>query len=250
METTTDNALIRQEAAVPEKTPGSPSVLYDADVRNRFELNVREGTNLYETAHGFEPLSDERYLQWLKEFKLKGDEEIMDEESREAGCRLWDELIFEVANIDVPEGQDFRTLIPTPEKLEALALFVDCAIGADITRVKGPRKLGSGETQIIPTECFFNGRIATQLHELKKVDIEWQKKYTRIKNKEFKQEKIGGLRRKPKIEYIPQDLQYGELYDDMFVSQEGFANGKIPLRFKTLVINHLFGERLSQKKSQ
>lgn len=246
----TENALVRQEPAIPDTVPGSLLLTYDAEVRNRFEFDVREGVKTFDTAHVFEPLPDERYMQWIREFKLKGHEDHLDEESREATCRLWDEQIFEVENIDVDEGADFRALVPMPEKLEAITAFLSVAIGADIIHETGRRRLSGAATVAVATETFFNGEITTQFHELKAINVEWQKKYSRIRSKQFKQEKIGGLRRQPKIEYVPQDHKLGELYDEMFVGQKGFANGRIPLRFKTTVIEHLFGERLSQKKSE
>lgn len=247
----TENALVRQEQAVVAATKAAepPAPVYDADARNRFPFNVREGVKLYETAHVFEPLSDERYMQWLREFKMRGNEDMLDEESREATCRLWDELIFEVEKFKVPEGKDLRELILPAEKIEAISAFMAVAIGADIEKTDSVRTFNENATQTVVTEAYFNGEIAVQTHVLKQAGLEWQKKYSRISAKRFKQEKTGGLRRQPKVEYVPQDHKFGELYDEMFVSQEGFVGGKIPLRFKTVVIEHLFGERLSRKKS-
>jgi hypothetical protein len=129
--------------------------------------------------------------------------------------------------------------------------FLAVAIGDDIHENKGQRRIGQNATVKVPTECFFNGEIATQIHEMRQVSLELEKKYSRIQGKRFKKEQIGGLRnRKAKIEFIPQDDKIGELYDEMFISQTGFAQGKIPLRFKTTVIHHLFAEKLDQKKSQ
>lgn len=244
-----DNALIRPDAAVPAVKPESPALIYDADARNRFEFDVREGVKKYETAHVFDRLEDLRYMQWLREFKLTGNEDDVSEESREASVRLWDDIIFTVERIKYPEGSDFRTLIPQMEKIEALNAFLSVAIGADIVQVDGDRILGGDTTQTVVTEAFFNGQIVTQTHELQQSNFEFQKKYARIQGKRFQEEKVGGLRGKPKVKYFPQDHKIGELYDEMAVSQTGFAGGIIPLRFKTTVIHHLFGERLSQKKS-
>lgn len=245
----TDNALVRHDGAAVQAKAVQPPVIFDADARNRFEFDVREGVKQYETAHVFNPLSDERYMQWFREFKISGNEDNVQEEGREASARLWDDLIHEVENIKVPDGEDFQTLIPSPEKLEAITQFLNVAIGEDIVKVEGVRELGVAATQTVLTECFFNGQVAVQSHELKPVTFELQKKYSRIEAKRFKQEKIGGLRKRQNVEFVPQDDKIGELYDDMFVSAEGFAGGKIPLRFKTTVIHHLFAERLAQKKS-
>jgi hypothetical protein len=256
----TENALVRNESTVPAaaaatgvaKKEEKPAPIYDADARNRFDFTVREGVKQYDTAHIYEPLGDERYLQWLKEFKVKGNEDDVDEESREASVRLWDEQIFDVANIEYPDDADWRSLIPASEKIEGINSFLAVAIAEDIEKVEGKRQLGSADHTItVRTETFFNGDIAMQTHELRPTSLELEKKYSRIQGKRFKQEKIGGLRKKKaKIEFLPQDKRIGELYDEMFVSSTGFANGKIPLRFKTTVIHHLFAETLDQKKSQ
>lgn len=243
----TDTALTVNVPAGPAQAE-PPVVLFDAEARNRMPFEVREGTRTYETAHIFNPLSDERYMQWLRAFKMRGNEDALDEQSREATCALWDELIHEVENIAVSEGLDFREVIPDPEKLEAISAFVAVAIAADIERVTGSRCFTPDATQTVTTEAWVNGEIATQSHVLKRVSVEWQKKYSRIAAKRFKQERIGGLRRQPQLEYVPQDHKFGEMYDEMVVSNTGFA-GRVPLRFKTVVIEHLFGERLSQKKS-
>ena len=256
----TDNALIRQDPSplaaaatgIAKKKEDKPQVIYDAEARNRFEFSVLEGMKRYETAHVFEPLSDDRYMQWQREFKIKGNEDDVNEEAREASVRLWDDLIFDVANIDFPEDTDFRQWIPPMEKVEAVNAYLAVAIADNIEDETSKRTFGDDlKTIKVPTETFFNGEIATQVHELRPASLELEKKYSRIQGKRFKQEKIGGLRKKKaKIEFIPQDEKIGELYDEMFVSQEGFAGGKIPLRFKTTVIHHLFVEKLDQKKSQ
>lgn len=250
-----DTALVTQPADTSETAiepkPTKEAVVYDAAAKNRFEFDVREGVKSYETAHVFKPLTDERYIQWLREFHLSGNEDDVNEESREASVRLWDELIAAVEKIDYPEGDDFRTLIPASEKIEALNAYLSVAIGADIERVAGSRQLGNPKaTQTVLTECFFNGEIAIQSHELKPITLELQKKFHRIQRKRFKQERVGGLRRKARMEYVPQDDRLGELYDEMMVSATGFVGDQIPLRFKALVIDHLFAEKLDQKKSQ
>jgi hypothetical protein len=119
-----ENALVRNESTVPAaaaatgvaKKEEKPAPIYDPDARNRFAFSVREGMEKYDTAHIYEPLGDERYLQWLKEFKVKGNEDDVDEESREASVRLWDEQIFDVANIENPEDADLAIADPRDRK--------------------------------------------------------------------------------------------------------------------------------------
>jgi hypothetical protein len=144
------------------------------------------------------------------------------------------------------------TVIPASEKIEGINSFPCRRDRRGYSRSRDDRRSVPTQRHIkVRTETFFNGDIATQSHELRPTSLELEKKYSRIQAKRFKQEKIGGLRKKKaKIEFLPQDDRIGELYDEMFVSSTGFANGKIPLRFKTTVIHHLFAETLDQKKSQ
>ncbi len=242
-----DNALIRQEETAVEVKTEKAAPIYDAEAKNRFEFTAREGVEQYETAHVFKPLSDERYVKAIKAMRIRGNADDVTEESREALCSLWDDQIDVVENTQFPNESDFRKFIGSNEKLEGMRAFLAVAIAADIVEAKGPRILGDADrTQKVLTEAWVNNELAVQTHVLKASTFEWEKKYARIEQKQFKRETTRGLRRQPKIEYVPQDERYGELYDEMFVSQEGFANGVIPLRFKTLVVSHLFGEKLNQ----
>jgi hypothetical protein len=250
----TDNLLIREETDVLIREVAEPAgVIYDAAAFNRFEYEVRHDDGLkYDTAHVYKPLSDERYLQWIREFKVKGNEDDVSEESREASVRLWDDLIVEVENIEYPEGADWKSLIDSQQKIESLNEFLAVAIVDDDSKATGKIKLGAeNATQTFTTEAYFNGEILRQKHVLKKKSFEHEKQYSRIQGKRFKQEPIKGLsKRKPKIEYVPQDERIGGLYDELFVSGEGFADGKIPLRFKTTVVHSIFESELDAKKSQ
>lgn len=230
-----------------EKVP----VIYDADARNRFEYEVEGGS---EIAHVFGPLSDERYMQWNRDMKISGNEDDVREEGREASVKLYDDLIIEVENIEYPEGADWKALLDSQYKIDALNDLMAVAIGEN-NNDDEPEKGGKlklvpdiDTNQTIKTECFFNGEIATQTHVLVKRTFEFEKKYDRIQAKRTKQQKIGGLRRrKANIEYVPQDEKLGGLYDEMFIKAEGFANGKIPLRFKVLVMHNIFGPKSKAK---
>src|SRR4051812_5892891 len=112
-----DNALIRQDDQIQKQGPSAldqankkkekkaePPPPFDADARNRFEFTVREGVKKYETAHVFGPLTDERYMKWLRDFKIRGNDDDVSEEAREASVALWDDVITEVEKIQYPEG--------------------------------------------------------------------------------------------------------------------------------------------------
>jgi hypothetical protein len=224
---------------------------YDATANNRFEYEVRHDDGLkYDTAHIYKPLSDERYLQWIREFKVKGNEEDVSEESREASVRLWDDQILEVENIEYPEGADWKALIDPQQKIESLNDFLAVAIVDDDAKASGKIRLGvENPTQTVTTEAFFNGELVRQKHTFKKKSFEHEKKYSLIQSKRFKQEVVKGLhKRKPKIAYIPQDEKIGELYDELLISSEGFADGNIPLRFKTTVVHSIFASELQNAK--
>lgn len=217
------------------------AVLYDADARNRFGYNVIENGKKYKTAAIFEALTDERYLQWVREFKIRGNDDDVNEESREASIRLWDDIVSAVENIEVPEGEDFHDIIPYSEKIQGLNEFLAIAVFDPDEEAEddGVRRPAAVRTQTVITEAFFNGQITRQTHVLKEKTLEWEKKYSRIQAKRFKQETTRGLRRKPKVEFVPQDAKIGEMYDEMVERTAGFA-GRVPLRFKTAVISHVF----------
>jgi hypothetical protein len=245
-----DNVLIRKEDPQGE---AKPVTIYDAEARNRFEFTITGDDGLkYDTAHIYGPESDDRYMQWVREFNIKGNEDDIAEESREATVRLWDDLVVEVENIEYDPQSDWKSLIDHQEKIESLNSFHAVAIVEPEEIAQGKRVLGGNvETQVVFTECWFNGEAVQQKHVIKKKSFELEKKYSRIQAKRFKQQKIGGsLKRKTKIQYVPQDAAIGELYDEMFVSQEGFANGVIPLRFKTQVTHSIFASKLDPKKSE
>lgn len=232
-------------AAVPQPAADNRTV-YDADARNRFEYEVDGGS---EIAHVFGPLDDDRYMQWNRDLKVRGNEDDVNEEAREASVKLYDDLIVEVENIEYPEGADWKALLDSQYKIDALNDLMAVAI-ADAEPEKGGKLQLVPETdnQTIKTECYFNGEIATQTHVLVKRTFEFEKKYDRIQAKRTKQQKIGGLRRrKANIEYVPQDEKLGGLYDEMFVKAEGFVNGRIPLRFKVLVMHNIFGPKSRAK---
>lgn len=241
----------------PETQKQPETVLYDAHAKQRLEFDVTEGNEIFDTAHHYEPLSDERYLVFLKSIKAKGNDKEVDDYQLEANTALWNDLVKEVENFEAPADftGEWKTLIGYAEKRDSLTNFLAVAIVEPETKSSGKRQGVVSDTQTITTEAYFNfPNISQQTHTLKKKpedgdSSEWQKKYDRIQARRFRQEPTRGLRRAPKIEYIPQDEAIGRLYDEMFVSQTGFKDGVIPLRFKTTVIHYLFGgSTLDEKK--
>jgi hypothetical protein len=243
-----------------EPTPNTDQVhetvpqIYDPAARNRFEFKITENGSKYEIAHIFGELTDERYLQWIKEFNVSGSEDDVDETSREATCRLWDDVIDHLDGVDFEDG-DWKSFVPYRQKIEAINQFVAVAIFEDDAEpaAKKPR-FGpqSGSLKVI-TEAWANGEIVQQHHEMRAVTVELEKKYARIQGRRFKQEQVKGFRKKQKITYIPQDEKLAELYDEMLVNVSGFANSfdnkpTIPTRFKTTVIHEIFASPVEAKK--
>lgn len=222
---------------------------YDPAARNRFDYSVVRNGLKYEIAFIFGELSDDRYLQWLKEFKISGDDDNVSEESREASVRLFDETVNAVEGVEFDEGVNWREFIPSSEKIQALNDLLAVAIVETEKKADGKLRLGPGEnTQVIITEAWQNGEIRQQEHRLVETSIELEKKYSRIQSKRFKQEQTRGLRRKAKVEFVAQDEKLGDLYDEMITLASGFTEAAtVPLRFKTAVIHEVFAPTLQSK---
>lgn len=247
-----DNLLIRDNEPNPKSEIQNPQS-YDASARNRFEFEMHHGGQTYDIAHIFGPLDDERYMQWNRDLNVRGDQDNVEEEAREASAALWDDIITEVEGVEYDEGADWKALIPGRTKVEAINSLLAVAIVEPDERAKANRKLRLGEaaSRTVTTEAYFNGEIIQQQHVMQEPSFELEKKYERIQSKRLKQERTGGLRRKPRIEYVPQDEKLGGLYDEMCISTTGFAGGTpascrqdVPLRFKTAVVHYLFAPTL------
>lgn len=230
--------------------------IFDPKAQNRFGYSVEEDGRRFDVAHIFAPVSDERYLQYLKEFNISGDEENVKEEGREASVRLWDDVILKMEGVET-DGDDWKKYLPSAEKEAAVADLLAVAIGetdkpettseADTQQAPGKRVLGPKTEQKVFTECLFHEEILRQCHVMQPVTLELEKKYARIAAKRFRREQVRGFRQKTTVTYVPQDKAFGELYDEMMISTVGFAGNEVPLRFKTTVVHHIFGNKIEPK---
>lgn len=218
--------------------------IYDANAEQRFGFIVRENGQKFETAHVFKPINEERYLQYIKAVDIEGNDTNVVSKIREASAMFWDDLIIRVENIDVEENQEWKPLIDIDEKLEALNSYLAVAVVDTENISEGKRSLVAVDNQTVVTEAFLNGIPAQQKHIVKTPTLELKKKFDRIQQKQWKTEETKGLRRKPNIKYVPQAEGFAALYDQIFVSQTGFANSLIPIRFKTAVIDNLFAAKI------
>ncbi len=235
-----------------QQNPTAPAqASYDARSENRFEYDIERDGLTYSVAHVFGPLTDERQLQWLNDLNIRGagDEEISKTEtSREATVKLWDDLIVRLEGVEFDEGLNWKDYIPASEKIAAINDLFAVAINTDTKKAAGKLRLDpkADSNVVIRTEAYRNGEILIQTHTLRQPTFEDEKNYSRIQARRIKMEQTRGLRRKPKVEYVPQDARIGEIYDSLVVSAEGFAD-EIPLRFKTTVVHYLLGKQLEVK---
>lgn len=242
-----ENTVEALESATPEKN-------YDGSAQQRFEFEIVDGGQKFDTAHVFKPVTDERWIEFLREQKVRGNGEVIESSETEAIERLWNDLIVEVENVLVEDGGDFRDLIDYAEKRDAIQHYVSVASldpeveNGDVRRLGSVRRLGVQKRRVVITEAFQGNAVVRQLHNLRGKTLEDIKRYESLLRRRFKQEQTRGLRRTAKIEFVPQDEKFGKLYDDMILSTTGFV-GKVPLRFKVAVIHHLFASELDEKKS-
>ncbi|MBX3267103.1 MAG: hypothetical protein KF831_10385 [Acidobacteria bacterium] len=232
-----------------QQNPTAPAqASYDARSENRFEYDIERDGLTYSVAHVFGPLSDDRYLQWLGELNIRGEDEEISETAREASVKLWDELIVRLEGVEFDEGLNWKEYIPASEKIAAINDLFAVAINTAQKKAAGKLRLdpNADSNVVIRTEAYRNGEILIQTHTLRQPTFEDEKNYSRIQARRIRTEQTRGLRRKPKVEYVPQDARIGELYDSLVISTEGFA-GEIPLRFKTTVVHYLLGKELEVK---
>lgn len=242
-------ASSQQEAAEVK-----PVVLYDVSARNKFVFGSGDEPDPEtDFVFIFGPVTDERYVQFRNSMNVHGRQDELKENVRKAAEELWNDTVVAIENVDYPEGADWKELVESDHKVASMNNVL--AVAA-FTKLRGKLKLGEASPEIvITTEAYFNGEITEQQHHLVKKSEELMKRFDRINKKTLKQEKIQGLKKlKPSFRFIPQDEAFGELYDAMFISVEGFqapasttACDIVPLRFKTSVINEVFSSQISQK---
>ena len=221
---------------------------YDAKANQRYEFEVSENGEKFDTAHIIKPLTEERYLEYLKSVKVEDGEAETVENVKQKSAELWDDLITEVEDFELKESETLQTAVAVDEKIEVVSNFLAVAIVKTEKKANRKRSSNQKEELAITSEAYFNGLPVQQSHKLKARSDEWQVKFDRIQRKRFKKEITEGLRREPKIEYVPQDEKIGELYDEMLIESTGFENNETPLRFKTAVIYEVFKSKFNSEK--
>jgi hypothetical protein len=228
-----------------------PEYFYDATVEQKFPFQIPEDGELYPTAHHYKVLNDDRYLEFVRAIRVKGNEDEIKSDTISAQNKLWNDLVREVENFATDEA-DWQSVIDYEnEKQPSLQHFLAVAIVEPETLATGVRRKSASDKITVITEAYFDGKPVKQKHVLHAKKLEWSKKYDNIQSNRMKPEKVGGLRGTPDMIAVAQDDKLGSLYDEMFESQEGFVGGVIPLRFKTRVIDYIFkgSGKLDPKKS-
>jgi hypothetical protein len=106
--------------------------------------------------------------------------------------------------------------------------------------VNEDKKKFSLSQNIVPTVCEFNGKLAYQFHTLRRKTIDDSSKYVLIQTNEYTSTPSKIIGKSATVEYKSQHQAKADLYDDMLESVKGFANDKVPMRVKILVIDYIF----------
>ena len=243
-----------QQSNQPETTTETNNepdaqVLYDADAEQTSEFEITQDEKKYDSAHVYKPFTDERHIAYVKTINHDFDAKKAVEIVRAAKILLWRDLIKEIKNIETVGGVDFRDLVDEDnEIIPSIDNFIIISIVEPEKVSGGVRPLVISDEVKVVTECFFNyPNTAQQTHRLKK-GKEWAAKFQRIAGKQWKEEKIGGLRREPKVIFTEQIEAFGKLYDEMLISVTGFKDDKVPARFRIKVLDYIFTSTLNEKK--
>lgn len=228
--------------------------LYDSEAIQRFEFTIAENGKKYQTAHIFNPLPDERYLQFLQQIKVKAKGENIESDATNASQALWDDLIKEVENVDFGGEPDWKPMVSVfNEKIPSLNNYLAVAI-IDDEAEEGPaaaRRIVKANkeplSQTVVTEAFFNGEPVRQSHVLQPLSVALATRYSKLQEKTFNVKQVPGVKDIKIITYRPQDAEKARLYDEMALSQTGFSGG-IPLRFKVKVVDYIFAPTLEAAK--
>lgn len=212
--------------------------LFDGNAPQRIPLEITEGSERFETAHHIGPVTDTVFLEFIDSVDPNAEDSgDLETKLNDAVTELWRKIVKSVEAIEVDPGTDFRDAIEFGE-IEAVIQSVMGVTVLPPTAVSGVRNLSAKATAVVRTQALLSGKVTQQSHTLSRKTDEYRKKYERIYSG------IGegdtpkqGIRAKAKA----------ALYDELIVKAEGFK-GKVPLRFKTVVIDNYFDSAIAAKK--
>lgn len=214
----------------------STADLYDGNAPQRIPLEITEGSDKFETAHNVGPVTDAMFLEFVGSIDPAIDDAAELQAALETSATsLWRQVVRSVENIEADD--DFRELIDFSEIESVIQSLLNVHVERPTDVTPGVRTLSAKATVQVRTRAFLSGRVLTQSHRLVRRTDEHRKKYEQIYSggDDDAQRQINRAKAK------------GALYDEIAVSQDGFK-GKVPLRFKTVVVDYYFESSISGKK--
>lgn len=214
-------------------------MLYDGNAPQRIPLEITEGSERFETAHNVGPVTDPIFLEFVDSVDPTIDIDEMNQALSESVNQLWRKVIKSVENIEVEAGTDYRDEIGKDEIETVINSLMGVHPIQPTEATSAIRKLSSKATVTVRTQALFSGKLLDQTHILKRKSDEHRKKYERIYS--------GISDDDGKAKQSVRAKAKAELYDELSVSTDGFK-GKVPMRFKTVVIDYYFEPGSSAKK--
>lgn len=222
--------------------------IYDSNAIQKIEI----GDGVFAV---MKPYTDKRYLSYLAEIteklnetlKSKGvdtEAEVEEHEIKESllqDIALADELLEALEGYeDLPE--DWKSLISAEDKIALLRKATRFTIDED------SRKFTLGAFTEVPTVCYFNDKLASQTHKLRRTTIDNSSRYALIQAKRYKVGESSRVGRKNVVQITPQEENKAALYDQMIESVTGFERSDVPIRVKSMVVDYVFQSSLDEKK--
>lgn len=224
----------------PETVTKHKTIEYDAGAVQRFLFD--EDADDTEIVCVFESLSDERFAEYSRQSKTKltDDGTTLSIENEKPLVDLWNDLAADIEGIEgekpatwKDEIDDYKYKIPSMAKYLAVAAY-------------GAKKVWGQTGTPIYTDSFFNGKITTQTHYLRKANVDDVRAHKR-----FQRIPLGGKAKgleSSDITISSYAIDKGKLYDQMKEKNaEGYAND-VPLWHKVAVIDFVFAAGITAKK--
>jgi hypothetical protein len=207
------------------ETTSMCSGLYDMNAVQTYEFEIDGET----VAIKIKPLTDEYYKELFAGIDLSSDNKETQRKIYEAQLKQFNELVIDAEKYDF----DIEDIIQIMARYE-------------LARVRDVIKATEGFAVV--TECYFDGKPTSQTHLLRKKTIDDSIEYSGIAARQYKAKPGKSLDSETNYTYVPQHQAKADLYDSMMRSADGYEDHKVPIRVKALVIDNIFGSKLSPKK--
>lgn len=230
-------------------------VLYDANAEQRVPVFTSDDEDDSDPIILiFAPLTDERYIRYANESKLKlvdDGKAIAQSKAKPLGM-LWIDLVTRVENIvweggNQPENwQDAFDLLQF--KIPTMNRYLVCDAYEESNTRNGKKVFGVSNERVINVDLYFNGKVVTTKHFLQKSNFEFAKELEKSQKMPIAN-KTKGL--KEMGDYaLPNSVEgKAALYDRMKTKPaEGFVDGIVPIRVKEEIVNYIAQAVIEQKK--